>query len=332
MVDLVPDADLPIVDAHHHLYARNHWAHDTPYLLREFSADAGSGHHIVSTVYVECGTLNRQGGPAHLRTAGEAAFVAVVGKLADSGAFGATRVAEGYVGHADLSDGDHLEETLAALEEASEGRLRGIRSSAAWDADVAVSPGTRAFSPPGLMRDPTFRAGVRTLAKHGLVYDAWQYHPQLRELAELADAVPLAAIVCGHCGGLLGNRNYATPDNFGHWHAQVTELARRPNVLMKLGGLVSARTGFGFHTRERKATQDELIELWKPYILTCIEAFGADRCMFESNFPVDAVAADYRTLWTVFKRIVSGASATEKAALFAGTARRIYTLQEQDDG
>lgn len=323
----VPDPDLPIIDPHHHLYPSNHWSDGSPYLLGEFAADLASGHRIVSTVYVECGSLARREGPEHLRGAGEAAFVNVVGRLAETGAFGPTRVCEGFIGHADLSLGDLVEETLAVLMEASEGRLRGIRSSATWDPDPELSPGARAFAPRGLMADPSFRAGVRKLAAQGLVYDAWQYYPQLGELAELADAVPEATIACGHCGGLVGRRAYAGPDNFANWRSRLLELAKREHVVMKLGGLAHDRTGFGYRGRSERPSEADLVADWSPYIETCIEAFGAERCMFESNFPVDGVAADYRTLWTVFKRIASGCSSDEKASLFAGTARRVYGLR-----
>lgn len=325
-IDDIPEPDLPIIDPHHHLYPANHWTDDSPYLLPEFAADLGSGHKVLSTVYVECGMLPRAIGPAHLRPVGEAAFACVIGKLADTGAFGPTRVAEGFVGHADLRSGELIEETLAALFEASEGRLRGIRCSATWDADSGLAPGGRAFAPRGLMAQPDFRAGLARLPAHGLVYDAWQFYPQLGELGDLANALPELTLVAGHCGGLVGNGAYSGPDNFANWKARVVALAEHPNVMMKIGGLSHDRTGFGFRGRAEKPSAEELVATWTPYVETCIEAFGAERCMFESNFPVDIVAADYRRLWSVFKTIAAGCSADEKSALFAGTARRVYRL------
>ncbi len=326
MTEPVPDPDLEIIDPHHHLYASNHYGDGGPYLLPEFGADLTSGHRVVATVYVECGTLNRTNGPETERGLGEAAFVAVMGRLAETGAFGPTAVCAGFVGHVDLTSGDRIDADLESLAAASEGRLRGIRSAVNWDADPTLSPGARAYAQRGLMADEDFRRGVKRLAAHDLVYDAWQFFPQLPELCDLAAATPEAAIVCGHVGGLVGNGAYSGPDNFANWKARVTELARMPNVTMKLGGLAHDRTGFGFRGRVVKPTQEELVATWGPYIETCIELFGADRCMFESNFPVDGLAADYRTLWTVFKTIAAGCSADEKAALFAGTARRTYKL------
>ncbi len=326
MEDAILEPALPIVDPHHHLYARNHWADNGPYLLREFASDLGSGHNVQATVYVECGNFNRLSGPEHLRSTGEAAFATVIGRLADTGIFGPARVAQGIIAHVDLRLGDHLEEVLWALHAASEGRVRGIRSATVWDADTGLAPGGRSFAPQGLMADPAFRAGVAQLQSHGLVYDAWQFYPQLDELCDLADALPNSQIICGHCGGLVGKNAYAGPENFGRWRSKISALAQRPNVMMKLGGLAHERNGFGFRSKAEKPSADALVSLWRPYIESCIEAFGAERCMFESNYPVDGVAADYRTLWTVFKRIAAGCSDDEKANLFAGTARRAYRL------
>jgi len=323
----VPDPDLPIIDPHHHLSPRNHWGDGGPYLLREFAADLRSGHRIVSTVYVESSAFYLKSGPEHLRPAGEAEFAAATARLAETGEFGPTRICEGIIGHADLLSGGLVEETLAALTQSSEGRLRGIRYSATWDRDSQLSSGGRAFAPQGIMADEAFRAGVRKVAAANLVYDAWQFYPQLGELGGLADAVADARIVCGHAGGLIGNRAYSGADNFQNWKSSVVELAKRPNVFMKIGGLAHERTGFGFRTRAVPPTEADLISLWRPYIETCIEAFGAGRCMFESNFPVDAVATDYCTLWSIFKKVASGCSKDEKTALFAETARRVYGLE-----
>jgi L-fuconolactonase len=326
--EAVPDPDLPIIDPHHHLYPDNDWIEGGgPFLLQEFARDLANGHNVISTVYVECSQLYRKTGPEHLRSMGEAEFAAVTARLAETGHFGTARVCEGVVAYADLSMGDAVEEMLEALIDASDGRLRGIRCPTNWDPDPQINPSSRPFAPPRLMADPSFRAGVARLTAHDLVYDAWQYYPQLGELAELAAAMTDTMFVSGHCGGLLGKRAYSGLDNFANWKAQITELAKRPNVVMKLGGLANERTGFGFRDRATSPTEAELIATWGPYIETCIEAFGADRCMFESNFPVDMIAADYRTLWTVFKKIAAGASADEQAALFAGTARRVYRLQ-----
>jgi L-fuconolactonase len=323
----LPDPDLPIIDPHHHLSSSNHWGDGRPYLLPEFAADLSSGHRVVATVYVESSAFYRNSGPEHLRPVGEVEFAVATARLAETGQYGPARACEGIVAHADLLSGDLLDETLAILAEASEGRLRGIRYSATWDPDPQLSTGARGFAPRGLMAHASFRSGVRKVAAANLVYDAWQFYPQLGELGDLADTIADATIVCGHAGGLIGKHAYSGADNFQNWRTRVVDLARHPNVFMKIGGLAHERTGFGFRARAVRPTEAELISLWRPYVETCIEAFGAGRCMFESNFPVDAVATDYCTLWSIFKKIAAGCSRDEKSALFSGTARRVYRLQ-----
>lgn len=319
---IVIDRDLPIIDPHHHLLV--HTGHR--YLIDEFQADLASGHHVLATVYVECSAMYRHSGPEALRSVGEAEFVAGVAAMSESGHFGPTRICAGFVGAADFRLGAAVDAVLDALAIASGGRLRGIRGAAVWDADPSVNTGTRPFAPRGQLLDPAYRAGVARLAAHGLVYDAFQYHAQLPELCDLADAFPDLPIVVNHCGGLLGIGSYDEPGNFGRWQVLVRETARRPNTLMKLGGLSARRCGFAFEKRATPATAEDLARLWKPYIETCIEAFGPARCMFESNFPPDRVSGNYRTVWNALKLTAAGYSVAEKAAMFCDTARRIYRI------
>ncbi len=318
----VIEPDLPIIDSHHHLLV--HTGHR--YLLEEYQADLASGHHVIASVYVECSAMYRKSGPEALRSVGEAEFVAGMAAMSDSGFFGPTRVAAAFVGSADFTLGAAVDEVLDALSVASGGRLRGIRGAAIWDANPVVNTGTRPLAPQGLLLDAHFRAGVARLAARGLVYDAFQYHPQLADLCSLADAFPHMPIVVNHCGGLLGIGPYARSETFGHWKALVTEVARRPNTLMKLGGLSAKRCGFAFQERTAPASAEELAALWRPYIQTCIELFGAERCMFESNFPPDKVSGSYRTVWNALKLTAAGCSAAEKAAMFSGTAQRVYQI------
>lgn len=323
MNDAVLEPGLVIVDPHHHLWH----PHTERYYTDVFQADIlASGHNVTTTVYVEAGVMNRQRGPEHLRCVGEAEFAAGMAAMGESGMFGPTRIGAGFVGAADITLGDRLDEVLDALHVASGGRLRGLRGTAVWDADPSVNSGTRPYAPRGLMEDSRFRAGVACLARRGLVYDAWQYYPQLGQLGALADAVPDAVIVVNHCGGLVGVGAHAAAGNFERWRERVREAAQRPNVRMKLGGLAGRRTGFGYDSLGRTATLEELVADWRPYIETCIEFFGADRCMFESNYPVDRVAGDYRMLWNVFKAIAAKYSESEKAALFQLTAARTYSV------
>jgi L-fuconolactonase len=317
------EPDLPIIDTHHHLWERP----DHRYLLHEFLADVRTGHHVVATVFLECHSMYRAKGPAEMRPVGETEFVAGIAAMSDSGAYGPTRVAAGIVGFADLTLGDRVEPVLEALIRAGGGRFRGVRHSAAWDAsEVIGNSGTAAG--PHLMRQADFRSGLARLTALGLSLDAWAFHPQLADVVDLARAFPGANIIMGHVGAPLGYGPYAgkREEVFAAWKAGVTELARCPNVVMKLGGMMMRLAAYDYRTQPAPPSSAELAALWDPYIKTCIELFGPSRCMFESNFPVDKMGIGWAALWNALKRIAAGASADEKRALFAGTARRAYRL------
>jgi L-fuconolactonase len=316
------DPDLPIIDPHHHLG----YQYGGRYLAEEFAADIATGHNILATVYIECSVMYRANGPEHLRPVGEVEFAAGQAAISESGGFGPAHICAGIVGAVDFTLGERVDEVLDAMTAAGGGRFRGVRGSAIWDADPSVNTGTREFAPRGMLLDSTFRAAFARLAARDLVYDAFQYFSQTDDLCSLADAFPNARIVIDHCGGLLGIGPYATADNFDRWKAAMAAAAKRPNLTMKLGGLAGKRNGFGFEKRTQPASEEEIVALWRPYLETCIELFGPQRCMFESNYLPDKHAGHYRTLWNVFKRVASGASASEKADLFRETANRVYRV------
>jgi predicted TIM-barrel fold metal-dependent hydrolase len=247
--------------------------------------------------------------------------------MSDSGLYGATRVAAGIVGFADLTLGDRVEPVLEAHLRAGGGRFRGVRHAAAWDADPVIG-NSEVAGGPHLYRRPDFRAGLARLTRLGLSLDAWVFHPQLADVVDLARAHPDATIVLGHVGGVLGYGAYAgkQPEVFAAWKPQMAELARCPNVSVKLGGMMMRLAAYDYRTQPKPPTSTELAAVWLPYFETCIELFGPDRCLFESNFPVDKMGIGWATLWNTFKRIAAGASAPEKQAMFSGTARRIYRL------
>ena len=317
------EAELPIIDTHHHLWHRR----DHRYLLDEFLADAATGHNLVASVFLECDSMYRADGPPEMRSVGETEFVAGIAAMSESGRYGPARVAAGIVGFADLTLGDRVESVLQALIRAGGGRFRGVRHSAAWDASEVIG-NSRTATGPHVYARPDVRAGLGRLAALGLSLDAWAFFPQLPDVIDLARAFPGANIVMGHCGAPLGYGPYTgkRDEVFAAWKASVTELATCPNVSMKLGGMMMRLAAFDYRTAPAPPTSEELATLWRPYILTCIERFGADRCLFESNFPVDKMGIGWAALWNALKRIVSGASADEKRALFAGTARRVYRL------
>jgi predicted TIM-barrel fold metal-dependent hydrolase len=320
----VLEPDLPIVDTHHHLWERG----GHRYLLHEFLADARTGHNLVASVFVECEAMYRKRGPAEMRPVGQTEFVAGQAAMSESGLYGETRVAAGIVGFADLTLGDRVEPVLEANIRAGGGRFRGVRHSAAWDASEIIG-NSRTARGPHLLMQPDFRAGLARLAALGLSLDAWVFHPQLADVVDLARAFPQASIVVCHVGGPLGYGPYAgkRDEVYAAWKPQIVELARCPNVVMKLGGMMMRLAAYDYRTQPTPPTSAELADLWRPFIEPCIELFGAERCMFESNFPVDKMGIGWVAMWNALKRLAAGASAAEKLALFSGTARRVYRLE-----
>jgi predicted TIM-barrel fold metal-dependent hydrolase len=314
---------LPIIDTHHHLWQRD----GDRYMLHEFLTDCATGHNVVASVFLQCHSMYRASGPHEMRPVGETEFVAGIAAMSDSGGFGATRVAAGIVGYADLTKGDWVEPVLEAQIRAGGGRFRGVRHSAGYDADPVIGNSAPDMQP-GLYLRPDFRAGLVRLSALGLSLDAWAFHPQLPDVVDLARAFPGTNIIVGHCGGPLGYGVYAGKSAavFASWKASVVELAKCQNVTMKLGGMMMRLAATDYMAQERPPTSEELATLWRPYIETCIELFGPSRCMFESNFPVEKMGIGWAALWNAFKLLARGASADEQAAMFAGTARRVYRL------
>jgi L-fuconolactonase len=292
-------------------------------LLEDLAADVGTGHDLRATVFIQCGSAYRTDGPHDMRPVGETEFVASIARDSESLSF---RACAGIVGHADCRLGDRIEPVLQAHVEAGGGRFKGIRHSATFDAGIA--PTAPPGAPPGLLLDTTFRAGVARTFATGLTFEAWCYHPQLPELLDLLRAVPEGKVVLNHLGGPLGVGPYdgKRGEVFSQWAAGMRQLAACPNLFIKLGGLAMNVNGFGYHHQPLPPGSGEMAAAWRPYMETAIEAFGASRCMFESNFPVDKGMCSYPVLWNAFKRIAAGCSAEEKAELFHGTAARFYGL------
>ena len=317
------DPALPIVDPHHHLWDRPGWR----YLLPELLADTNQGHAIHSTVFVQCRAMHRADGPEAYQPVGETEFVNGIAAMSASGGYGPTKVCAGIVGHVNLMIGAAARDVLQAHIQAGGGRFRGIRHITSWDPDpVIMNP---AYQPPEdiFFRDD-FRAGFAQLAPLGLTFDAWLYHPKIPDLTALARAFPETPIVLDHVGGPLGIRGYAgkRDEVFADWRAAMAELATCPNVHIKLGGLGMRINGFGFEEAAEPPSSDTLVAAWKPYMDTTIALFGASRCMFESNFPVDKGSYGYGVFWNACKKLAAGASAEERTALFSGTASRFYKL------
>jgi len=340
------DPDLPIVDPHHHLWVLPEsllaamdgqdsissrtlgpmFRSKPRYLLDEFLADLRTGHNVVATVYVDAHTMYRSRGPEHLRSVGEVEFVRGIAAMAASGIYGDIAIGSGIVGGVDLRLGDAVEEVLAAHVEAGGGRYRGVRSPAVFDEDDTILG--KGVGTANVLSAPDFRAGFKRLRKFGLSFDVWLFEPQLPDLVALARECPETQIVLDHVGTPMGVGRYAgrRQERFNAWRENIDALAGCGNVAVKLGGLGIPFGGFESYLSSPPATSAKLAEQWKPYIETCIDAFGVNNCMFESNFPVDYATGSYAVLWNAFKRIVAGATWDEKTALFSGTARRVYRL------
>jgi L-fuconolactonase len=321
-VEEILEPELEICDAHHHL-----WDHSGRYLLDEFLEDSGSGHRVVSSVFVECASMYRADGPGDMRFVGETEFVQGIAAMSASGFYGEARVGAAIVSRADLATGDAVRPVLEAHVAASPNRFRGIRHVSAWDASDAIHR-SHTQPPPGLLLDSEFRRGFGQLVALGLSFDAWLYHTQIGELTDLARAFPDATIVLDHYGGPIGIGPYAgrRDEVFEQWRRAIDELAGCENVVVKLGGIHMPVNGFGWHEQERPPSSEDLADATRPYTLHTIERFGVSRCMFESNFPVDKASCSYAVLWNSFKRIAAGFSASEKAALFHDTAARVYRI------
>ena len=320
-VEDVLEPDLMICDPHHHL-----WDHPTNrYLLEELRSDTGSGHRVTSTVFVECKSAYREDGSEAFRPVGETDFVAAQAAESErTSAAGA--VIAGIVGFADLC-APEIDDVLAAHVEAGGGRFRGIRHVSAFDQSDAIRA-SHTNPPPGLLSDADFRRGFAALGRAGLSFDAYLYHPQLPELTELARSHPDVAVVLDHIGGPLGIGPYAgrRAEVLDAWRASMEDVARCENVVVKLGGIGMPIYGMGWHKQEVPPSSADVEAAWGDEIRWCIEQFGVDRCMFESNFPVDKQSCSYLVLWNAFKRMVADVSPSEKATLFHDTAVRTYRL------
>jgi len=323
------EPDLPIVDPHHHLWDRP----GSRYLLDELVADL-HGHNVVQTVFIECGAMYRADGAEEFRVVGETEFVQGVAAMSASGRHGALRACAGIVGTADLLLGERVAPVLEAQIAASPNRFRGIRHRAAW-AEPGTLPGVpappappRPDTPPRLLADPNFRRGFALLRTYGLSFEAWLYHPQLPEVADLARAFPGTTIILNHLGGPVQSGAFAgrRDEIFAAWKRDLAAVARCENVVLKVGGIQMPVNGFGWHERPRPPTSDKLLAENRAWYLEAIERFGPARCMFESNFPVDRASCSYTVLWNQFKKLSAAFSPDERAAMFGGTARRVYRL------
>jgi predicted TIM-barrel fold metal-dependent hydrolase len=318
------EPSLQIIDAHHHLFDRP----ALRYILEDYLADAGAGHDVVASVYVETQAFARAGGPALMRPLGEIEFANGVAAMCDSGVYGPRRVCAAIVGYADLRKGDDVARFLDRALEIAPDRFRGVRQI------VIEHPSEEPFRymthrpEVGVLGHPGLKCAFRHLAARKLSFDAAVFHHQLPQIGQLADEFSDTAIVLNHMGipCMMGLDAHVRADVFKNWRGLLRDLARRPNVSCKIGGLGLPFWGFGFDTRTDPLGYQELAGAWKPYVETAIDFFGVERCMMESNFPPDARSCGFVPLWNALKFSVKGLSPSEKAAVFRDTAARVYRI------
>ena len=319
------EPEMPICDAHHHFWDfRMERIPYHRYLLHELAADLNSGHNVRSTVFLEARAMYRPDGPEELRPVGEVEFVQGLAAASATGLYGPAKAAAAIIGHANLNLGDNVERVLDALQAASPNRFRGIRQSVGWDPHPEIE--NRGVE--HQLANAEFRAGAQVLARRGLVYENTAYFPQLAEVAEFANAVPDLTIISNHIGGLMRVGPYGNRDDvvLSAWREGIATLAKYPNVVMKLGGVGQPRYGFDWHTREKPIGSEELAEALSPLMTYCIDQFGPERCMFESNFPPDKVSYSYNVMYNAFKRMTASYSVSERAAMFHDNAVRVYNI------
>lgn len=319
------EPELPICDPHHHFWdLRPQSIPYQRYLLHELNADIYSGHNVRSTAFVEARSMYRSGGPEELRPVGEVEFVQGLAAASNSGVYGPSRAAAAIVGHADLKLADKVAPVLDALQAASPNRFKGIRHNVTWNTD----PSWDNRETEGILANSQFREGAKVLADRGLSLDMMQSFPQMPEIADFAKAVPDLTIILNHIGGLSRSGIYANKDDevIPVWREGIAAVAACPNVVVKLGGLGMPRIGFGWHAREVPIGSEELAEAMSPWLTYCIEQFGPNRCMFESNFPPDKVSFSYNVMYNAFKIMSGSYSSTERAAMLHDTAVRVYRI------
>ena len=315
------DPDRPIIDTHHHLWPAGGLIE---YSLEDLHADTGSGHNIVKTVFMECHASYREDGPEHLRSLGEVEYVLENAKRTRGS--GKAEIAA-MVTHFDLRYPD-VAELVAAHEETSEGMFRGIRQAIA-SARPNEGLMLEAHGPKDLYQDPNFLRGLKVLGDRGHSYESWHYHYQNPEFAALARAVPGTLMVLDHIGTPVGTGIYASrkKEVFEQWKKDIADIASCENTVAKLGGFAMPDNGMGWMGRDQPPTSDEVVAAQADYYLHVIECFTPDRCMFESNFPVDKLSLSYQVFFNAMKKIVKDFSEDEKHAMFYGTAERFYRLK-----
>lgn len=319
------EPELQIIDSHFHLFDLPH----IRYMFDEHLADINSGHKVIASVYSETRAFKRSRGPEVLQPLGEVEFANGMAAMAASGRYGDYQLCAGIVGHADLTHGSAVGELLDRCMAAAPDRYRGIRQVTLDYPDERPFKFIMSGRPPGgILENPNFIDGLKELAKRGLSFDAACYDLSLPRLTEIIDQVPDLQVIVNNSGNLVlvdmsPEERAAAIDN---WRHNMSEIAKRPNVSLKVGGFGMPTWEFDAPAEGDDTPHITLAKQWQPFLDNCIEIFGSERCMYGSNFPPDKRASNYATSINAHKYMLKDYSQAEKEAIFAGNAARIYRL------
>jgi len=320
------DPELPIIDPHHHLWTKKHpFAGSFPYLLEDLKKDTSSGHNILGTIFMECGQGYYPDGEERFKPVGETEYVAGVAKTSKNLKNYPSIL--GIIGYADMMLGAEVGEVLKTHIGVGDGLFRGIRHAAGWDESDMID-NSHSNPEKNIYFNTNFRRGIEELIDLNLTFDAWHYHHQILDLKELATNYPELTIIHDHFGGPLGIGPYEAKRDeiYKKWKDDISSLASCKNVYSKLGGLAMPINGWNWHKKNKPATSDEIVNANQSYYLHTIESFGFNRCMFESNFPVDKRSVSYHVLWNAFKKMTSRFDSGDRAKLFSETAKKVYKV------
>ncbi len=323
--EAIIDPDLPIIDAHIHLW-------DMPnnrYMFDDYLQDAQGGHNVVASIYCESQRFIRDDGPEHLRPIGEIEYANGVAAMTATGHYGKCQVAAGIIGHANLTNGALIGELLDRCLESAPERFRGVRHVTLDYPDERPFKYIMSYRPPaGLLDHPQFTHGLTELSKRGLTYDAAIYDPSLPKLTNMIDQHPDLTVILNHMGNVvrIDMSSQEKQQQFERWSGELKEIAKRPNVQCKIGGLGMPICGFGFEHRTDEIGYLELADAWQPFVETAIETFGPERCIFVSNFPPDGRSGGYIPTLNAYKHILRDYSDDEKRDIFGRNAARVYRL------
>ena len=328
----VIDPEQRIIDPHHHLWPKTTEGSTNVkrlrlynYMLEDFWEDTSSGHNVTDSVYIECSEFFWSSEKEHLNPVGETEHIKGLAQLSQKNS---TKTSiSGIIGHANLLLGKDVNEVLERHIDIGGNLFKGIRHAGSWDPSEKIN-NSHHNPPRDMYLMKTFGEGVKALRNKSLVFEAWQYHHQLTQVVHLARNNPDLVIVLDHFSGPLGVGSYATKKEevYDNWKKDLKELSRCDNVFAKLGGLAMPVNGLGFETNPNPPTSNEFMSLQRQFYLTTIDFFGTERCMFESNFPVDKYSVSYHVLWNAFKNLVKDFSQTEKDHLFFKTASNVYNI------